>query len=98
MGFSSGSIAIAICGRCSLKKPYKELRADGDNPALRVCSDCRDERDPYKLPSRKLEAYLLRFPRPDITLTPDNADPAAGGIVYNMAFQDDAFQDGAFQE
>ena len=98
MGFSTGRMAIAVCDRCNLKMPYNKLRADGDNPGLRVCADCRDTLDPYKLPARKMENYLLRFPRPDSTLTAGVSDATAGGIVYDMAFQANAFQEGAFQE
>lgn len=98
MGFSNGQIAIAVCDRCNLKMPYMALRADGDNPGLRVCARCRDEKDPYKLPSRKLENYLLRFPRPDSTLTAGVSDAATGGIVFTDTFQGDTFEDGSFQE
>jgi hypothetical protein len=98
VGFSTGRIAIAVCDRCNLKMAYNKLRADGDNPALRVCRDCRDVKDPYKLPARTLENYLLRFPRPDSTLTAGVTDATAGGIVYDLCFQENAFQDGAFQE
>jgi len=96
-GFSTGRIAIAVCDRCNLKMSYQKLRADGDQPGLRVCKDCRDNKDPYKLPQRPMDTYLLRFPRPDTTITVNPADPPFGGIVYAYAFQDDAFQDGAFQ-
>lgn len=97
MGFAGGRYAIAVCDRCNIKMPYRMLRADGDNPGLRVCADCRDVKDPYKLPSRKLENYVLRFPRPDSTIAVNAADPAAGGVVYDEAFYGSAFYDGAFQ-
>ena len=77
--------------------PYRMLRADGDQPGLRVCKDCRDQKDPYKLPARQLENYLLRFPRPDTVLTINTDDPPYGGVVYLTSFQQDAFQDEAFQ-
>lgn len=67
-GYSSGRIAIAICGRCSVKMPYQSLMADGNNPKLRVCKDCRDPLDPYKLSPRQADAYLLKDPRPDLNI------------------------------
>ncbi len=97
-GFSSGRIAIAVCDRCNLKMPYYKLRADGDQPGLRVCKKCRDVKDPYKLPQRPMDTYLLRFPRPDSTIGVNTDDPPFGGVVLEIAFQDNAFQDGAFQE
>lgn len=66
--YSSGSIAIAICDRCKFKFPYTALMADGDKPGLRVCPDCWDIKDPYRLPPRQPEAITLRFPRPDVSL------------------------------
>lgn len=65
---STGDIAIAICDRCNFKFPYLELRADGNSPGLRVCADCWDSIDPYRLPPRQPEPIALRFPRPDISI------------------------------
>jgi hypothetical protein len=70
-GFSSGRIAIAICGRCSFKYPYRELRPDGNSPGLRVCKDCRDNIDPYRLAPRPSDNYILKNPRPDTPLVPE---------------------------
>ncbi len=68
--YSSGKYAIAICGRCGLKKPYRELREDGNIKGLYVCQDegCYDEIDPYKLPPRSPDAFTLHHPRPDLPL------------------------------
>jgi len=68
--YSAGSIAIAICDRCRMKHPYNKLMADGNSPGLRVCKECRDNIDPYKLAPRQPEAFTLRYPRPDSILTP----------------------------
>lgn len=57
--------AIAVCDRCKMKVNYVDLRPDGNSPGLRVCSKCRDVKDPYKLPARKTENISLRYPRPD---------------------------------
>lgn len=67
-GFSSGRIAIAICDRCSFQYPYQELRPDGNSPGLRVCKPCRDVLDPYRLPPRQPDTYILQYPRPDTPL------------------------------
>ena len=63
-----GTVAIAICGRCSMKVPYSKLVADGDKPGLRVCPECSDHMDPWRLPARMSENITLKFPRPDESL------------------------------
>jgi hypothetical protein len=43
------------------------MRADGNIPGIKVCSDaCSDEFDPYRLAPRPTERISLRFPRPDV--------------------------------
>lgn len=59
------SVAIAICDRCKMKKPYVDLSPDRDNPAMRVCAPCNDQPDPYKRPQRQPEVITLRYPRPE---------------------------------
>lgn len=60
------SLAIAICDRCKMKRPYSVMRKDPNFPGLRVCDQgCADNFDPYRLPARKTETINLRFPRPD---------------------------------
>jgi len=51
--------------RCKTKVYYDDLQADGNSPGLRVCSACRDVKDPYRYPARKTEVITLRQPRPD---------------------------------
>ena len=65
---SSGKVAVAICPRCHFKVHYNDLVKDGNIPGLMVCSSCRDNKDPYKLPARKTENIALQYPRPDDTL------------------------------
>jgi hypothetical protein len=49
-----------------MKRPYSEMRPDGNIPAIKVCSEsCSDQFDPYRLPARQPEKISLRFPRPD---------------------------------
>ena len=49
-----------------MKRPYSDMRADGNIPAIKVCSEsCSDQFDPYRLPARQPEKISLRFPRPD---------------------------------
>lgn len=67
-GYSTGRIAIAVCGRCSIKVPYTELRSDGNIRSLKVCGECRDMIDPYKLAPRQPDVFLLKDPRPDLSL------------------------------
>lgn len=69
---ANGGIAIAICDRCKMQRPYTELGPDGNLPGLRVCQTlgCRDTLDPYRLPVRQPDAITLRHPRPDVPLAP----------------------------
>jgi len=62
-------IAIAICDRCRMKRPHATLGPDINFPGLMVCEEnCRDQKDPYRLPARKTERINLRFPRPDVSV------------------------------
>ena len=62
-------IAIGICDRCRMKRPHATLGPDIDFPGLMVCEEnCRDEKDPYRLPARQTERINLRFPRPDVSV------------------------------
>lgn len=64
--FGNNVLSIAICDRCHCKKPYSDMRPDGNIPAIRVCSnECSDQFDPYRLPARQPEKISIRFPRPD---------------------------------
>lgn len=77
-GFAGGDIALAICARCSRKRPYTALGADPNYHGLRVCVDdgvgtsssCADQFDPYRLPARQTEAIVMRYPRPDVSIAP----------------------------
>jgi hypothetical protein len=68
---TSGStvIAIAVCDRCRTKVSISDLVADRNIPGLRVCEQCNDEKDPYRLPARRSEKITLRYPRPDEPLS-----------------------------
>lgn len=85
--YSYGRVAIAICGRCSFKKPYAELSSDPNVPELRVCKDCKDELDPYRLPPRQPDAFILRKPRPDLPLNdiPNYIIDSAGNVISTQA-------------
>ena len=77
-GYANGDIAIAVCGRCKMKRPYTALGPDPNFHGLRVCIDsgvgttdsCADQFDPYRLPPRQTEAITMRFPRPDVSIAP----------------------------
>lgn len=77
-GYAGGDIAIAICARCSRKRPYTALGPDPNFHGLRVCIDtpigsngsCADMFDPYRLPARQTEPIVMRFPRPDVSVAP----------------------------
>ena len=70
------TLAIGICGRCSIKMPLDKLLPDPNYPGLLVCEKDRDEYDPYRLPARQPDNILLPFTRPD---TPIPTDPA--GVI-----------------
>jgi len=63
------SSAIGICDRCKFKFYLTDLKSDRDNPGLRVCKDCCDQKDRYKLAPRQTEDITLPFVRPDTSLT-----------------------------
>jgi hypothetical protein len=46
-----------------------DLKPDRDNPGLRVCRKCNDQKDRYKLAPRQTEDITLPFVRPEVDLT-----------------------------
>jgi hypothetical protein len=70
------TLAIGICGRCSIKMPLDKLLPDPNYPGLLVCEKDRDEYDPYRLPARQPDNIVLPFTRPD---APVGTDPA--GVI-----------------
>jgi hypothetical protein len=89
------SLSVFICDHCHMKRPYADMRSDGNIPALKVCSEsCSDQFDPYRLPARQSEKISLRFPRPDadiaethnnIILDPDMQNKDDVGIATEQA-------------
>lgn len=65
MPLASGRASIAICDRCNFKYNYQVLRTDGNSPGLRVCENCWDPKDPWRLPPIQPDAIALKYPRPD---------------------------------
>jgi hypothetical protein len=68
-------LAIAICGRCSLKFAIDELEPDINYPGLLVCKEDSDWYDPYRLPPRETEDITLTMPRPDTRLPTTSVAP-----------------------
>jgi hypothetical protein len=66
----NSTLAIGICGRCSLKFPLGDLMEDPNSPGLLVCQYDVDDYDPYRLPPRETEQITLTMPRPDVELFP----------------------------
>jgi hypothetical protein len=64
------SLTIAICDRCKMKRAWVSLIPDPNSPGLRVCKDCADEYDPYRLPARQTENITMPWLRPDLPLAP----------------------------
>jgi len=73
------TLAIGICGRCSIKMPLDALHPDNNYPGLLVCDKDRDQLDPYRLPARQPDNIVLPFTRPD---TPIPTNPT-GVIAEN---------------
>lgn len=68
------SYGIGICDRCKVKMSILDLLPDPNAPGLRVCVECRDLYDPYRLPARQTEKISLPFTRPDEPLTFDTTE------------------------
>jgi hypothetical protein len=51
--------------------PYLNLMKDGNSPGLRVCQECWDMRDPYRLPPLQPDAFALQYPRPLQSIVPN---------------------------
>jgi len=74
MSLASGDLAIAICQRCWIQYPYQELRNDPNSPGLRVCEECCDLYDPWRLAPPGPDPLVMKYPRPDTPLVvPDDA-------------------------
>lgn len=67
--YSAGKLALGLCGLCGMTVPYSELIEDGNVKGLFVERSCRDDIDPYKLPPRAPDSFVLHHPRPDLPLT-----------------------------
>lgn len=68
MSLYLNSCPLAICDRCSFKYPWKDLLTDGNSPGLRVCKNCWDPKNPWRLPPIKADRISLRWSRPDVPL------------------------------
>lgn len=77
------TFGIGICDRCKEKMSIQELFSDPNAPGLRVCLECRDLFDPYRLPARQTENIALPFTRPDVPLTDDD-DSSALALVLGV--------------
>lgn len=84
------SLAIGLCGRCSLKLPIVDLTPDPNSPGLMVCRYDVDDYDPYRLPPRETEQITLQFVRPDDALVTTSVSP--GSATWPItSFPDDGF-------
>ena len=81
----NASLAIFVCDRCKMKRPYSTLGKDPNFPGLQVCDQgCADQFDPYRLPARKTERINLRFPRPDLSVATDPNALITGAYGYSV--------------
>lgn len=65
------SYVLQHCDRCAQKMFAGDLRRDGDNPALMVCRNCYDNIDPWKLPPRHPDDYVVPGASPNDILLPE---------------------------
>jgi hypothetical protein len=87
----NASVAIGICGRCSLKFAIGELMPDPNSPGLMVCRDDMDDYDPWRLPPREVEDITLEYPRPDDPITTTTVAPGDANWPPSQ-FPDDGLQ------
>ena len=74
------SVAIGVCDRCKMKRPFVSLGPDPNFAGLRVCDQgCADQLDPYRLAARQTERINLRFPRPDVSVAVTSNDLVTTG-------------------
>ena len=81
------TLAIGICGRCSIKMPLDQLLPDPNYPGLLVCERDRDQYDPYRLPDVPLAtnpAGVIAQNSEQFLITEDSDD-------YLIFFEDDEF-------
>jgi NAD-dependent SIR2 family protein deacetylase len=88
---ASGRLSKAICDRCHLRVPWQSLVPDGNSPGLKVCPDCADVLDPWRLPAPEADVIALAFVRPDVDLN-EALEPAllTEDSVYALAGADGA--------
>lgn len=67
------NLAIAVCARCAFKFPQEMLFKDGNIPSLRVCRQCWDPINPYRLPPHPTDNLALEWTRPNPVLVMENA-------------------------
>lgn len=74
--FARRIAAPAVCQRCNFKFYLVDLQPDGDNPGIRVCRQCCDQIDPYKLPPPPPDRIAIPNPLPDVMPVPPQPSPA----------------------
>lgn len=80
------TLGIGICDRHKGKMSLDDLYPDPNSPGLRVCKDCLDVLDPWRLPPRETEDITLPFYRPDEALITPGLSPTATVMVINGNF------------
>lgn len=62
------TLGNGICARCKKRFPLADLYDDPNAPGLKVCSEDKDNYDPWRLPPRQPENINLPFTRPDVKI------------------------------
>lgn len=73
------TFGIGLCARCPGKFSLDDLFDDPNHPGLKVCVDCMDQLDPYRLPPREADPITLPFTRPDIPIPASAVPPVVPG-------------------
>lgn len=97
---AGGADQLAICDRCRMTFKHSQLMKDPNALGLRVCKDCKDQFNPYRLPVRQCDPIALPWVRPMVHLvapryliTEEQAiSPAQAKQSYIEVEQDTAIQ------
>lgn len=79
--YATGKHAWFQCARCGFRGRYTDSVSDGQFPGLRVCSTCRDVKNPQERPFTAEDGIGLVHPVPDLDKA--NASGGEGATLIN---------------
>ena len=81
---ATGKHALGICQRCGMRAQYTDLVADGQYPNLRVCTDCREIKNPQERPFLAEDGIALAHPAPDLDKSVDPPVTTGPTLINNL--------------